>query len=76
MVTTIQSNDLAMNSNQLHLFDFTRIHVTDWAKSKCSCWFYLKNYNCYHIIPTQYIQDASEPKCKPDKYLTLIGNIL
>ena len=32
-----------------------RVHIVSfnreiWAKSKCTCWYYLKKYHCYHIF--------------------------
>ena len=34
---------------------FTKVRIIKlnnetWAKSKCSCGFFMKNYNCYHLI--------------------------
>ena len=26
------------------------LNKDDWAKSKCSCGWFMKNYNCYHLI--------------------------
>ena len=27
-----------------------RLNRTDWMLSTCNCWYFLKNYYCYHII--------------------------
>jgi hypothetical protein len=62
-------------SEKIKIIDF---NPQEWASSKCSCWFYLKNYHCYHIIalavnqncltiPNRYIMVAIEPKKKPGK---------
>ncbi|CAF1030526.1 unnamed protein product [Brachionus calyciflorus] len=65
--------DLLMNyRKKIKVIDFNQ---TNWANSKCSCWFYLKNYHCYHIIalavnfelvtiPKRFIKTAIEPKKK------------
>lgn len=56
----------------IKIIDF---NTENWATSKCSCWFYLKNYHCYHLIsiavnlnlatiPMRYIKSAIEPKKK------------
>ena len=27
-----------------------RLNKEDWKLSTCNCWYFLKNYYCYHII--------------------------
>ena len=65
--------DLLMEYNdKIKIIDF---NTDNWATSKCSCWFYLKNYHCYDLIsiavnqnlltiPKRYIKTAIEPKKK------------
>jgi len=40
-------NDYLKQSNKLH---YISINETNWKLSKCSCWWWCKNFKCKHVI--------------------------
>ena len=43
-------SSLTFKLNYSNIFLLINLNKDDWAKSKCSCGWFMKNYNCYHLI--------------------------
>ena len=57
---------------------FTKVRIIKlnneaWAKSKCSCGFFKKNYNCYHLISMAANLKLTEI---PNKYKLICTNVI